>query len=1514
MRKKLSLLLVAFMAVAAFAVQQATKRAPATPNIVSWAVTSDNAPAVGTAFDVKNGDDAALKVAFGAMNSSKDDAEATNYTTSAANVSINFDGTDYAFGAYATTSATNGSSSSSLGANGESNANYMAITPKYDGQLVIVVQNQGNKTTYLFEDGHQKAATLIGNGSSNIAFSGEGDLKEVSGGESNYSGGILVDVKAGSLYTISVNGSKGRWMGLIYEYVVPLPTDIEVAPEGGADIAAALADATAGVSKVGNITINLAKGAAYTISAPIKAPASVTINGNGATIDAAGLTGNMIEMAVVESPTEWTEANVTISGVTVKGLKKALYYSACKNYYGNVNVDNCVVEQAADATTFDYTKGSTAVNFTVMNSTFYAPTATTKSFYSSQGGQKTTEYNDEAVQTFTFANNTMYNLATGKNFFSHRQSNQKWLTYNVQNNIFVNCGKSGQTIKGLNGGQSGKNPTWIIKGNAFTFNGMDTGANEETGDENETVEDTVEGAIQFKDAENGNFAVLYTYNKELTCGDTRWGIVPTYPINIAEGIEHGTVAPQVAEAQAGEEVTIDITPDYSWKLKNFTVTGVTSKEDIEATIAEDGASAKFTMPAEEVTVNAEFYFFQKYYITGQFSKWGLKEMAEMEYNEKTEACEYVLTVDEEESFAISDTLTIDENDFSFFNKNHRYSVALGVTEVEADNSYELGLNGAGEMLLKGTGKFLLSLKADQDKLMLTISKVYEDIALSVSAGEDISEAIAKEAEGKFVGGITLKLGAEQYTISKPIEPAGSLTIEGNGAVIDAAKLEGNFIQMAEVKAPTEWTEANVRVENITVKGLKNALFYSTCKNYYGNFTVDKCVVELAGDATTFDYTKGSTAVNFTMTNSTFYAPTATTKAFYSSQGGQKTTEYDGDAVQTFTFANNTMYNLAKSKNFFSHRQSNQKWLTYDVQNNIFVNCGKSGQTIKGMNGGQSGTNPTWIIKNNSFNFDGENTYLVDTSASESTGDSEEAVEDNVEGMVVFADAENGDFTLGDCVQKLFFIGDPRWNNTTFGATAKLYNYLEEPQKGSMKVSVLGEDTELTEYGQSADVNSGKTVIVEITPADGYLTKDVYLRRSPFGPVPPTPLKVNDNKYAFTMTTSLAFVCADFLTVLKNEWIGQIANQQWTGEAIEPSLVVVDANTGVQLEAGKHYEASYANNVDAGEATVTITGIEKNGYAGTATAKFNIIKIASTELAEGNFIYRTDDNVTATILWMSANEGATTFEIPAAIDGYQIVAIVDGALQSMNGLKEIILPKENFVWATDKAFYDTNIYLHPSKMPNVNVPLKYLEGYAAQLSTFTKSYKVKATVKQTAEKYWTFSTLTAVLLPDGLKANILKYKSDNEVEKVALGTQYVEAGQGVLLEGTQDTEYVITAVNEIPAAEAKNAANYEENLLIAVPAAFHFPAGEGYYILKGGQFVAIADSENAAVPANKAVLHIVTGTPAAVIAIAGGEATGINTLAIDAQEGNWYDLNGRKLEGKPSQKGIYILNGKKVVLK
>jgi hypothetical protein len=53
-------------------------------------------------------------------------------------------------------------------------------------------------------------------------------------------------------------------------------------------------------------------------------------------------------------------------------------------------------------------------------------------------------------------------------------------------------------------------------------------------------------------------------------------------------------------------------------------------------------------------------------------------------------------------------------------------------------------------------------------------------------------------------------------------------------------------------------------------------------------------------------------------------------------------------------------------------------------------------------------------------------------------------------------------------------------------------------------------------------------------------------------------------------------------------------------------------------------------------------------------------------------------------------------------------------------------------------------------------------------------------------------------------------------------------------------------------------------------------------------------------------------------INGGNLTGISDASlVNSEKVNnekWYDMNGRQLQQKPTKGGVYILNGKKVVLR
>ena len=90
-------------------------------------------------------------------------------------------------------------------------------------------------------------------------------------------------------------------------------------------------------------------------------------------------------------------------------------------------------------------------------------------------------------------------------------------------------------------------------------------------------------------------------------------------------------------------------------------------------------------------------------------------------------------------------------------------------------------------------------------------------------------------------------------------------------------------------------------------------------------------------------------------------------------------------------------------------------------------------------------------------------------------------------------------------------------------------------------------------------------------------------------------------------------------------------------------------------------------------------------------------------------------------------------------------------------------------------------------------------------------------------------------------------------------------------------------------------------------------GEDYYVCTGNAFVWVMSEGTIA--ANKCWLEIIAQAAGArsntrSITI-GGDTTGIDAATRDDIDGDYYDLQGRKVV-KPNSKGIYIKNGKKVI--
>ena len=91
--------------------------------------------------------------------------------------------------------------------------------------------------------------------------------------------------------------------------------------------------------------------------------------------------------------------------------------------------------------------------------------------------------------------------------------------------------------------------------------------------------------------------------------------------------------------------------------------------------------------------------------------------------------------------------------------------------------------------------------------------------------------------------------------------------------------------------------------------------------------------------------------------------------------------------------------------------------------------------------------------------------------------------------------------------------------------------------------------------------------------------------------------------------------------IENVTVAPIADYTYTGEKIEPAISA--AYGDVTLEDGKDYTVSYANNVEPGEATATLTAQEKSNFTGTKQVTF---RIAAGDLADADLQIDTGDGL------------------------------------------------------------------------------------------------------------------------------------------------------------------------------------------------------------------------------------------------------------------------------------------------
>lgn len=187
-----------------------------------------------------------------------------------------------------------------------------------------------------------------------------------------------------------------------------------------------------------------------------------------------------------------------------------------------------------------------------------------------------------------------------------------------------------------------------------------------------------------------------------------------------------------------------------------------------------------------------------------------------------------------------------------------------------------------------------------------------------------------------------------------------------------------------------------------------------------------------------------------------------------------------------------------------------------------------------------------------------------------------------------------------------------------------------------------------------------------------------------------------------------------------------------------------------------------------------------------------------------------------------------------------------------------------------------------------------------------------TVGNVSANIATYSSPFPVNLPDGVDAYIAKQEGENNVVLQKI-TGALPANTGVILSSETAKEYIPTART----TEALATVNAADNKLVATTGNAVDSNVNAYILSKNGNTAVFKKlkSDARTIAQYKAYLELNGAQSAQLMkfAFAGSDLTGIqNVTETSAKSNTAYDLAGRKV-GK-LQKGIYIVNSKKVIVK
>ena len=176
----------------------------------------------------------------------------------------------------------------------------------------------------------------------------------------------------------------------------------------------------------------------------------------------------------------------------------------------------------------------------------------------------------------------------------------------------------------------------------------------------------------------------------------------------------------------------------------------------------------------------------------------------------------------------------------------------------------------------------------------------------------------------------------------------------------------------------------------------------------------------------------------------------------------------------------------------------------------------------------------------------------------------------------------------------------------------------------------------------------------------------------------------------------------------------------------------------------------------------------------------------------------------------------------------------------------------------------------------------------------------------------YNGLADVTVAEGTTVYTAKQNNAGGVTLTETGSRVIKRGEAVLLKSADDVV--------LSSAADSGTGTYTDNELKGVDCETAQDANTTYYVLSkvNGVFGFYKLKNTVNLGANKAYLAVAT-PPSLAPAYFGFDEGTTNILNTDFTDntdkaGAWYTLDGRKLQGMPTQKGLYIVNGKKIVIK